>query len=181
VRDIDMSAIVRLLVIAFLVGVLAAPTSPVLAQETRIGIERGSVPDSFVLTDVRGGEVDLGESLGHGPVLLEFWATWCENCEALHPRMLEAHERFGDRVAFFAIAVAVGQSERRVRGHLDRHPVPYPTLWDGRGEAVRAFETPATSYVVIVDAAGKVAYTGLGRDQDIDAAIRAVLSSGTTD
>jgi len=50
-------------------------------------------------------------------------------------------------------------------------------LWDGRGEAVRAFETPATAYIVILDAAGRVAYTGIGRDQDIDAAIRGVLES----
>lgn len=152
----------------------AAPAS---AQETRIGIERGSVPAGLTLSDVEGGEVDLGQHFGHGPVLIEFWATWCENCEALHPRMLEAHERYGDRVTFIAIAVAVGQSERRIRGHLEKHPVPYPTLWDGRGEAVRAFETPATAYIVILDAAGRVAYTGIGRDQDIDAAIRGVLES----
>jgi hypothetical protein len=93
--------------------------------------------------------------------------------------MLEAHRRYGDRVAFFSVAVAVGQSERRVRDHLEKHPVPYPTLWDGRGAAVRAFETPATSYIVILDAAGSVAYTGIGRDQDVDAAIRSVLESGT--
>lgn len=154
---------------------------PLGAQETRIGIERGAVPGGLVLSDVRGGTVDLSEYFGRGPVLLEFWATWCENCEALHPDMLRAHERFGNRVAFFAIAVAVGQSERRVRGHLDKHPVPYPTLWDGRGEAVRAFETPATSYVVILDADGRVAYTGIGREQDIDAAIRGVLDGETTD
>ena len=50
-----------------------------------------------------------------------------------------------------------------------------------RGEAVRAFETPATSYIVILDAAGRVAYTGIGRDQDVAAAIRDVLQAGTTD
>lgn len=153
------------------------PTAPLNAQETRIGIERGTVPSGPTLPDVQGGEVDLSDYLGSGPVLLEFWATWCENCEDLHPDMLEAHRRYGDRVAFFAIAVAVGQSERRVRSHLEDHPVPYPTLWDSRGEAVRAFETPATSYIVIVDADGTVAYTGIGRDQDIDAAIREVLDS----
>jgi len=119
--------------------------------------------------------------LGGRVLVLEFWATWCENCEALHPRMLAAHERFWDRVDFFAIAVGVGQSERRVRGHLAQHPVPYPTLWDGGGEAVRSFETPATSYIVILDDNGRVAYTGLGRDQDVDRAIREVLEHAGAD
>jgi thiol-disulfide isomerase/thioredoxin len=174
-----MATINRVLAVAFLVGGGTAFSTPLPAQETRIGIERGVVPAALTLPDVQGGEVDFSEHFGHGPVLLEFWATWCENCEALHPRMLEAHRRYGDRVAFFSVAVAVGQSERRVRDHLEKHPVPYPTLWDGRGAAVRAFETPATSYIVILDAAGSVAYTGIGRDQDVDAAIRSVLESGT--
>ena len=161
-----------------LVAVLAcALAAPALGQETRIGIERGSTPPAFSLSAIGGDEVDLAEYFGRQPVLLEFWATWCENCEALHPRMLEAHEEFGDRVAFFAIAVAVGQSERRVRRHLADHPVPYPTLWDARGEAVRTFETPATSYIVILDEGGRVAYTGIGRDQDVAGAVREVVDS----
>ena len=174
-----MSRTIQSFAVALALAGSTVHATPASAQETRIGIERGSVPAGLTLSDVEGGEVDLGQHFGHGPVLIEFWATWCENCEALHPRMLEAHERYGDRVTFIAIAVAVGQSERRIRGHLEKHPVPYPTLWDGRGEAVRAFETPATAYIVILDAAGRVAYTGIGRDQDIDAAIRGVLESST--
>lgn len=177
VRDTYMSAVHRFIAAVLLLGVGAAPTAPLIAQETRIGIERGAVPAGPTLPDVQGGEVDLSDHLGSRPVLLEFWATWCENCEDLHPDMLEAHARYGDQVDFFAIAVAVGQSERRVRSHLEDHPVPYPTLWDSRGEAVRAFETPATSYIVILDADGRVAYTGIGRDQDVEAAIRGVLGS----
>jgi len=181
-NQLRMSLPRRTLALALLaLSALVVPAGALRSQEARIGIERGAVPGGLTLSDVRGGTVDLSEYFGSGPVLLEFWATWCENCEALHPRMLEAHARHGATVAFFAIAVAVGQSEKRVRGHLDRHPVPYPTLWDARGEAVRAFETPATSYVVILDAAGRVSYTGIGRDQDIDAAIRHVLEAPADD
>ena len=170
-----MSAFPRIVGLLAVLVAGAHQAAPLAAQDTRIGIARGAVPAGFSLADVQGGEVDLSNYFGDGPVVLEFWATWCENCEALHPRMLEAHERYGDKVDFFAIAVAVGQSQRRVKSHLEEHPVPYPTLWDSRGVAVRAFETPATSYIVILDASGRVAYTGIGRDQDVDTAIREVL------
>jgi len=40
---------------------------------------------------------------------------------------------------------------------------------------VRAFEAPATSYLVILDGDGRVAYTGLGRDQDVVQALRMVV------
>ncbi len=171
-----MSTMKFLLFAALAAGCVTAvgPTG-LKAQEAQIGIARGRVPAALTLPDVSGGNVDLGEHFGRGPVLLEFWATWCETCKALHPRMLEAHRKFGGEVSFFAIAVGVGQSERQVRKHLEKYPVPFPTLWDGGGEAVQAFQTPATSYIVILDSDGRVAYTGLGRDQDIESAIRAVL------
>jgi uncharacterized membrane protein YeiH len=50
----------------------------------------------------------------------------------------------------------------------------FPVLWDGRGAAVRAFRAPATSYVVVLDAAGRVVYTGIGADQDIEMALALV-------
>lgn len=164
-----------------IVGLLLGTTSSGLAQElsgeAAIGIEIGATPQAVAVEDLDGNEVDLGELIGGGPTLLEFWAVWCENCEALHPRMQAAHETYGDQIRFRAVAVAVGQSKRAIRRHLKNHPVRYPTLWDAKGRAVRAFKAPVTSYIVILDADGHVAYTGAGAEQDIDAAIRSVLES----
>ena len=148
--------------------------SPVAAQD-EIGIVRGSTPEAVEIEDLDGNPVSLGEFIGTKPVLIEFWATWCENCEALQPLMDAAYETYGDRVEFIAIAVAVGQSTRRVKRHLERHPTGYRYLWDTRGRAVRAFKAPATSYVVALDADGRVVYTGHGADQNIDEAVRMAL------
>jgi thiol-disulfide isomerase/thioredoxin len=144
------------------------------AQEA-IGISRGSVAVPVQLENLDGQVVDLGDRFGRKPVLLEFWALWCDNCEELAPQLDAAHEKYQDRLDFFAVAVGVGQNPRSIRRHLDRHPIPFPVLWDERGEGVRAFMTPATSYIVIVDGEGKVAYTGIGPDQDVEEAILDVL------
>jgi predicted transcriptional regulator len=51
--------------------------------------------------------------------------------------------------------------------------MPWATvLWDAKGAAVRAYEAYTTSYVVVLDATGKVVYTGVGPEQDITAAMR---------
>lgn len=153
-----------------------ALAAPLIAQERgELGIAVGSTVTPVVVEDLDGNPADLGEYLGQRPVLLEFWASWCENCAALQPRMNAAHGTWGDQVDFVAIAVAVNQTPRRVRRHIDREPIPYPVLWDDGGEAVRAFLAPATSYVVVLDAAGTVTYTGIGPDQDIEAAVRSAL------
>lgn len=156
----------------FLCTILLLLAAPAAAQD--VGLPLGSTPTAATVQDLDGNEVDLARYVGSGPVLLEFWATWCPICRALEPKLAAAHERFGDRVDFLRIGVAVNETPRSIRRHLKDHPLPGTVLYDARGNATRAFEAPTTSFIVILDAAGRVAYTGVGEDQDIDAALRRV-------
>jgi predicted transcriptional regulator len=65
-----------------------------------------------------------------------------------------------------------------VRRHLEKHPMPFTFLWDGNGAAVRAFQAPSTSYIAVLDSKGKVVYTGVGEDQDIEAALKKAVEGG---
>ena len=71
--------------------------------------------------------------------------------------------------------VTVNQSPERVRKYLQTHQPGFRVLYDDQGTSIRAFQVPATSYVVIVDRAGKVAYTGTGGSQEFDAVLRKVV------
>lgn len=155
--------------IALGMTMLLAPR-PLAAQEG-VGLALGARPQAVVIEDLEGKAVDLGEFVGKRPVVLEFWATWCPVCTALQPRLEAAHRRFGGRAEFLVVAVAVNQSQRSVQRHLARHPMPGRVLWDTQGRATRAFEAPTTSYVVVLDAAGKVVYTGVGAEQMLEEAV----------
>ena len=146
---------------------------PVRAQD--VGIPIGSVPPVASVQTLDGDAQPLSELVSGRPAVLEFWARWCPVCEALQPQLDEAHARFGDRVAFVAVAVAVNQSPRSVRRHLERHPLPYPVVWDADGAAVRAYRAPTTGYIVILDDEGRVAYTAVGERQDIIAALERLV------
>ncbi len=151
-------------------GVLSPAT--VAAQERGdLGIALGERPELVEIEDLEGNEVSLAEYIGERPALIEFWARWCGLCDALHPQLVDTHARYGDRVRFVAVAVAVSQTPRSVQRHLEGMPTEFPTLWDTRGRAVRAFLAPGTSYIVVLDAEGTVTYTGTGAGQDIEAAV----------
>src|SRR6266487_93407 len=102
--------------------------------------------------------VDLGQYLGKQPVLLEFWATWCPLCKALEPSLKAAHAKYGTTVKFIAVGVGVNETPASIKRHLANHPLPFPVLYDASGAAVRAYQAPTTSYIVVVDRAGKVVY-----------------------
>ena len=151
---------------------------PVTAQvRGELGIALGEIPELVTVEDLEGNPVSLADFAGEKPVLFEFWAYWCENCEELHPHLVEAWDRYRDRIEFVAVGVGVAQSPRRMKRHLAglTPPVEWPMLFDRGGHAVRAFLAPATSYIAIIDTDGKVVYTGIGGNQDIATAIRHLL------
>ncbi|HEX6940535.1 MAG TPA: TlpA disulfide reductase family protein [Longimicrobiales bacterium] len=167
----------RRILVAALAWAAAGSVPGALAAQD-VGLPLGATPEPVVIEDLDGNPVDLGEVIGKKPALVEFWATWCPLCAALEPRIEAAHRRFGDDVAFLIVGVGVNQNPRRIRRHLEAHPMPGRVLWDGQGRATRAFMAPTTSYVVVLDAAGRVVYTGTGEEQDIEGALeRAVAAS----
>ena len=74
------------------------------------------------------------------------------------------------------VNVTVNQTPERVRRWIASNNPPYRTLYDDKGVSTRAYEAPVTSYIVIIDSAGKVAYTGTGADQDLSGALARVTT-----
>lgn len=165
-------------VIGLALLLLAASPAAARGQDPDdVGIPVGSTPAAPKIEDLAHNQVDLARYVGHGPVLLEFWAQWCPICKELEPKMTAAHAKYGKQVTFIAVSVAVNETPASIQKHLAGHPMPYQVLWDSGGNATRAFQAVATSYVVILNAKGAVAYTGTGSDQDIDGALAKLLKN----
>ena len=159
------------------VAIMARPLlhgGALFAQES--GIEVGKIAPSALLQTLAGKPKDLKEFLGKKPVLIEFWATWCGNCKQLQPTIDAAIKKYGANVSFITVAVSVNQSIERVAAWHKANPIATEMLYDARGTSTEAYDVPATSYVVVVNKAGKVVYTGVGGKQDLDAAIKKALN-----
>lgn len=160
----------RLLSLALTLAALAAPLR---AQE--VGLPVGTKAPGAAVQTLDGKAADLAQYIGKGPVLLEFWATWCENCRALEPQIQTVAKKYAGRLRLVGVAVSVNQSAQAVQRYQLRHPFPGTLVFDKAGAATGAYDVPATSYIVILDRTGKVVYTGLGAEQQLDAAIRKAL------
>jgi thiol-disulfide isomerase/thioredoxin len=143
------------------------------AQDSGIAI--GAAAPGAAVETLDGKAIDMSQYVGKQPVMIQFWATWCPNCKALEPQVEAAIKKYGTKVKFVAVAVSVNQSVERVKLYKEKHGMSQEIVWDKKGYAADAYEVPATSYVVVVNAQGKVVYTGVGADQNIDAAVRKAL------
>ena len=141
------------------------------------GIPVGTPAPAITINDLEGNPVELGKLIGTKAVLLEFWATWCPVCKGLLPQLEAVHKAFGDKVTLLGVNVTVNDSKTRIRRYLEEHKPPFRVLYDEKGVGARAYDVPATSFIVIIDRTGKVAYTGTGEAQDLVTAVRKALGS----
>ncbi len=163
------------LTIAFLIA-LAATVLPARALRGQdLGIEVGKRAPAAVVRTLDGKSVDIGAYVGKTPMFIEFWAVWCPNCRHLEPALLAAEKKYGTRMKFIGVAVAINQSPERVKAYTEKHGLKHEIVFDTDGNAAEAYDPPATSYIVVVDRTGKIVYTGVGGDQDLEAAIRKAL------
>lgn len=152
-------------------GVLALLLGTPLAAQ---GPGVGDPAPVLTVHDLEGVPVDLGQWIGRRPVYLEFWATWCTSCAALEPAVRAARAAYGSEVEFIGINVTLGDSRDSVRAWVTAHQPPWRTLYDDEGASQRAYDVAATSYVVIIDRTGRIAYTGVGGSQALDPPLRRV-------
>jgi thiol-disulfide isomerase/thioredoxin len=164
--------------LALLALVLTVYPRPAAAQAD-VSLPLGTQAPPATVQDLSGKSVNLLDLVKGKPALIEFWATWCPLCARLQPQMDRIQKEYGKRLNVVAVGVAVNETPRRIRRSLEKHDPGYPHLFDADGNAVRAYDVSTTSIVVMLDAKGRVAYTGVGADQDLVGAVKKLLGEGT--
>lgn len=147
-----------LLLIVPLVGVLAIAFQhdPKRIESPLVG---RPAPD-FALSPVDGSAQIRLSALRGTPVVLNFWATWCEPCKAEHATLLSAARRYGDRVRF--IGVVYQDQPEKIAKWLSVHGSAYPTLVDVGSQAAIAFGVYGVPETYVIDTAGRVSYKFIG-------------------
>jgi thiol-disulfide isomerase/thioredoxin len=165
---------IRLTSLAALIAIVAMPGLS-FAQES--GIPVGTHAPGAKVQTLDGKTIDIGSYVGRSPMLIEFWAFWCPNCKELEPSLLALQKKYSGRVRFLSVAVSVNETRDRVKAYTTKRHYAHETVYDALGEATEAYDVPATSYVVVLDAAGKVVYTGLGGKQNLEPALLKALGN----
>ncbi|MDP9046461.1 MAG: TlpA family protein disulfide reductase [Pseudomonadota bacterium] len=95
------------------------------------------------------------------PVILNFWATWCEPCRAEMPSLQALARREGRR-GLAVLSVNYEESAAAIRRFLDTVPIALPILLDRDGEAAAAWTPRVFPTSVLIDRRGMPRTSVLG-------------------
>lgn len=118
----------------------AALFALMLGGDTPDPVGRGTPAPDFTLPRLSDGEALQLEDLRGRVVLVNFWATWCEPCEAEMPAMQRLHDMF-EAEDFELLAVSVDEDEEDVHAFRDRLELSFPILLDPGEVVARTYQT----------------------------------------
>jgi thiol-disulfide isomerase/thioredoxin len=118
----------------------------------------GELPTSVAdvtLASLDGGpDRTLGELLGRRPVVLNFFAQWCQPCITEMPAFERVHRDLGDQVTI--VGLAYKDTDEGARATVARTAVTYPTFGDSGQDALGWFGGIQMPTTVFIDADGTV-------------------------
>ena len=118
------------LLIPFLqAGRAASPSQPEYASCDSFGVQRlpyKKEAPAFTLNCLVGKPINLSDYKGK-PVLVTFWATWCESCKEELPILEKFSIGRKDQLAFLLIAID-GERKKAVQKIVDQNKITLPVL-----------------------------------------------------
>jgi len=139
----------------------------------RPAAELGKPPARFSLPSVLDPEekITLDEIVGSRPVVLNFWATWCEPCKEEAPEFRRTARAYADEVTFLGINVldGPGPAGRFMRAEK----IPYDSVSDTRGVTAKRYGMTGVPETIFIDSDGLVVgrYIGSFRRGELDALV----------
>ena len=163
------TALVALLVY----GVLAVGESTTLDD----AVKRGETPPAPVetLPTLDGRDGSLADYKGK-PVVLNFWASWCEPCEAEAPVLKKAQAKL-QAAGGTILGVTVDDASEDSKRFLKNHGLSFPSLRDVNGDLKEAYGGTGVPETFVIDREGKVVAMSRGQidEEFLDRALAKVL------
>jgi cytochrome c biogenesis protein CcmG/thiol:disulfide interchange protein DsbE len=139
---------------------LALPAAGLAADPRQEGAT--AVPN-WSLRCADGSQIDFYEALKKGPVLVSFWALWCQPCLKELPHLNSLAAETEGRLTVLAINMDSSKSVAKVRPFLSskRYKVTVPL--DTAGDVGRLLQVGGViPFLVLYDANGREVYRHVG-------------------
>lgn len=175
------SVLPRLLVLLLLVGLGLGATGCGSSKEDEED-SRPRVAD-FTLKTHLGGEVHLSEALKKGPVILDFWATWCGPCRLAMPIYADLAEKYADQgLQFLPVSLDVEKAQPKIAPFFEKQGWTFPSLLDPEQKVASKLQVMSLPTMFLIDRDRHIVATHVGyrpsMKTELEEEVRTMLESG---
>lgn len=139
-----------------------------------------NVSPNLTLKKINGKSVKLSEYLNKGPVLINFWATWCSPCKKEMVFLDEFERRYKDNgLSILSISIDSQKSLAHVRSYIRANNYTYDVFLDPNRQVFKKLNGNLMPTNVLIDKDGKVLWRHYGYipgdEKNMDLKLRSAL------
>ena len=139
-----------------------------------------NVSPNLTLKKMNGKSVKLSEYLNKGPVLINFWATWCSPCKKEMVFLDEFERRYKDNgLSILSISIDSQKSLAHVRSYIRANNYTYDVFLDPNRQVLNKLNGNLMPTNVLIDKDGKVLWRHYGYipgdEKNMDLKLRSAL------
>lgn len=147
---------------------------------TNVSVGADKKAPEFTLPNLDGDDVTLSELLEDGPVIVDFWATWCKPCIKAFPDLQEIFDKYKNcGLKVLAISIDGPKSMSRVGSLIKSKGNTFEVLLDPGQKVARKFHVTSVPRTVLVNTDGTIAYAVTGyrpkNHEELEAVVAALL------
>jgi cytochrome c biogenesis protein CcmG/thiol:disulfide interchange protein DsbE len=133
---------------------------PASGQVVAPGVPTGAVAPNFTLRSPQGQSYTLSALRGH-PVVLNFWASYCEPCRQEAP-LLDQTYRSYHSAGLVMLGINQQEDMGTIRQFGAEYGIPYPLLFDGTMKVGNVYGATPLPRTYFLDTHGIVRYVSIG-------------------
>jgi peroxiredoxin len=118
----------------------------------------------FQVQNIDGEEVSFKSFIGKGPLLVNFWALWCEPCKQEMKAFNKLVEKYKDKgVTMISINTDKVRSLSKVRSYIKTQGYEFPVLVDPDGSiATEKLAMESLPYSLVLTKSGSISKKHIG-------------------
>ncbi|USK62385.1 TlpA family protein disulfide reductase [Peribacillus asahii] len=111
---------------------------------------------SFSLSSLNGKTYSTSDV--SGPIVINFWASWCSPCKIEAPELVKLYDKYGGKVQIYAVNITSNDSKAAAQRFAELYGFKFPVLLDVNDTVSQKYKIlaiPTTFFInkegVIVD------------------------------
>ena len=151
-----MNGLKAVLLIILISGLLITGCSAGTNQKPVIG---KPAPD-FQLKNLDGQSISLSDFRGK-PVLINFWASWCQPCVYEMPFIQEVFEEWSGQ-GLVVLTINIGESSSKAKTFMESHDLSFPVLLDTKQDVAEKYNIRGIPTTFFIDENGIIKRMKIG-------------------
>jgi cytochrome c biogenesis protein CcmG/thiol:disulfide interchange protein DsbE len=120
-----------------------------------ISLLMAEVMPDFKLPDINNKEIKLNDLLNNGPVLIDFWATWCVPCKKGMVALNQLAEKY-DSLTVVVISIDAPKDVPKAKTYLKSNNYKFISLFDSEKKLAKKLNVVNPPRTIIIDKAGNI-------------------------